>query len=928
MTDEIEIDRPVTEADEPEVPHLAPTYAPSPTAEEAIRAFANGPRTELRLIELEGPRGEGKLGRVSDLLLTPSGWIKFGDVQVGDLVIAGDGSPTEVLGVFPQPVQQLWRLKFSDGAEFVTSDDHQWAVETKWDRDGHKHQHYRSRAKTRKPSEWRLPRIPRTGLKVVSTEVIRKLLQRGAWERGGRWSIPLVGPVQLVGQPVPLDPYLLGALLGDGGMGQPKGIRFSSSDADLVAAIEIALPEGHTLRRVMGYDYAITGTCRRGPGTGYRYERGSNVVLGALRDLGLLGHRSHEKFIPDVYLWNEPAVRLAVLQGLLDTDATISKHSNSVSYSTTSERLAEGVEFLVRSLGGLTRRRLRQTYYSYKGEQKAGRPSYNLTIRLPNGVAPFRLARKAKLVTPKGKRNEPRRFIVGIEAAGCEGGVCIQVAHRSGLYVATDQFIVTHNTTAGIWCCAALAERVIADGYWRALPIKVGLIRDTWVNIQRTTVDAFKQARVKGAPLEFFRDEHECVLYDVGGRPLVHFYFFGLDRPDQADNLQGFQCAVLWLEEIAPAATMSAGIPAEALGLGVTSVRQELVPGRILLTFNPPPPDHWVVKIEQTLEVVGLKNIRIAKYKLAPGEKSAHFRSLAEEAETPEERKAWLEAAEVFDAYRERNRIFLTAIGREDLATRLVLGERGAVQEGEALVKSFSREHHVTKQPIPIIPGVPILRFWDAGLTPSVVWAQAGPDWMNILGSRRSDHGGMEQHILNHVLPFQEKYGISRPKKASGFGQGAHAGFEFEDIGDPACLDGSQVNSEQTVARIIEAYLGTFFQPGPVEWSARREALQSAFWRKGGGGKRMFILIDPDENEELIQSLEGRAHFPKDVRTGRVVETVEALKRASGTWFQTLDALAYGLAFKFPADEWMAARLRELAPKGPTQAPPASWLGR
>lgn len=483
-------------------------------------------------------------------------------------------------------------------------------------------------------------------------------------------------------------------------------------------------------------------------------------------------------------------------------------------------------------------------------------------------------------------------------------------------------------TTAGIWCCAALAERVIADGQARSLPLKVGVIRDTWVNIQRTTIDSFMQARAKGADIEFFNQQHDCILYDDARHPLCHFYFFGLDRPDQADNLQGFQCAVLWLEEIAPAATMSAGIPAEALGLGVTSIRQEGIPGRILLTFNPPPPDHWVATIEETLENLGMENVLIQRYVFTPGEKSAHFRELAAEAETEAERKAWTEAADVFDNYRARNQIFLEAIGRGDLASRLVSGHRVAVQEGEALVRSFSRAHHVAKQPIQILTGIPILRCWDFGLTPSTVWCQCGPDWLNILGSRRSDHDGMEQHILNHVFPFQEKYGIGKPKHGSGFGKGARLGFDFEDIGDPAGLSMSPVNSEQTAARVIEAYLGTFFQPGPIEWSARREALQSAFWRKGGGGKRMFVQIDPDENEELIMALDGRAHYPKEIRTGRIIETVEALKRASGKWFQSLDALSYGLAVKWPADEWMRTRLRETAPSTPDTRPPGSWLGR
>jgi len=904
MTDDlIDIDAPL---EEPEVPALAPTYAPSPTIETAIRAFAAGPRTELRLIELEGSRGEGKFNLLHDLLLTPTGWIRVGDVRPGDMVIAGDGSKTEVLGVFPQPAQQLWKLKFSDGAEIVTSDDHLWSVETKWDRDGHIKVRP-SRAQVN-PAKQTTPRAPRRRLKVVSTQVIRELIQGGAWKSGGRWSIPLVGPVLIPSCPVPLDPYVLGVLLGAGDF--PDCVLVTSADIELISEITVALPTA-VIRHKDRYTWWVDG------------------VWKAIVALGLAGNRAWERFVPDRYLWNDPDVRLAVLQGLLDTDGTILKHSNSVSYSTTSERLAEGVEFLVRSLGGLAVRRMRQTHYWYKGERKTGRESYHISIRLPNSLAPFRVTRKANLVSPKGPRNSPRRFIVGVEPAGFDGGVCILIAHPSHLYVATEQFIVTHNTTAAIWACVALAERVIADGQAKALPVQVAVIRDTWVNIKRTTINAFHQTRAKGAPLEFADQEHEAIMFGAGGLPLVHFYFFGLDRPDQADNLQGFQCAVLWLEEIAPAATMSAGIPAEALGLGVTSVRQEGIPGRILLTFNPPPPDHWVTKIEETLEAVGMTaNIKIARFKIEPGEKSAHFRQLAAEATTEAERKAWTEAADVFDAYRQRNAIFLRAVGREDLVTRLVGGERGHVQEGEALVKSFSRRDHVPKQPLQILAGHSIVRAWDAGLTPSVVWAQCGEDWINILGSRRHQHGGMNQLIMDHVIPFQKKYELTQPKRASAFGTGSRGGFTFEDIGDPACFHGSQSNSEESAARVIEAHLGTFLQPGPQDWAARREAIRTAFWRKSGTGKRMFILIDPDENEELILSLEGRAHFPKDQKTGRIVETVEALKKNSGQWFQILDALGYLLALKYPADEWLRARLRENAPRVPELQSPSSWIDR
>src|SRR3990167_7525677 len=85
---------------------------------------------------LMGPRGEGK-GQVNDALtLTPTGWVKAGDLRVGDRAISIDGTSTEIIGVYPQPFKPIYRLYFSDGSSADVTDDHLWAVETKWDRDG------------------------------------------------------------------------------------------------------------------------------------------------------------------------------------------------------------------------------------------------------------------------------------------------------------------------------------------------------------------------------------------------------------------------------------------------------------------------------------------------------------------------------------------------------------------------------------------------------------------------------------------------------------------------------------------------------------------------------------------------------------------------------------------------------------------------
>jgi intein/homing endonuclease len=76
----------------------------------------------------------------------------------------------------------------------------------------------------------------------------------------------------------------------------------------------------------------------------------NNVLRKKLKDLGLWGLLGHQKFIPDAYKLGSKNVRFAMLAGLIDADGNLSIH-NSVSYCTTSKRLAEDVAFIARSLG-------------------------------------------------------------------------------------------------------------------------------------------------------------------------------------------------------------------------------------------------------------------------------------------------------------------------------------------------------------------------------------------------------------------------------------------------------------------------------------------------------------------------------------------------------------------------------------------------
>src|SRR2546425_870570 len=182
------------------------------------------------------------------------------------------------------------------------------------------------------------------------------------------------------------------------------GSRRTTADPELALALGATLPQIE-LKRKTEIDYVL----RRTDG----WRGGvivANPVTTILRGLGLAGSRSSTKVVPDGYLYNTSDVRLAVLQGLLDTDGgPVTQHERTcrIQYVTTSPRLKDDVLFLVRSLGGVAYWRRRPAAGRRPGRVR-GRPvfyrgdAYVLEIRLPLGVPPFRLARKRDLYDATG----------------------------------------------------------------------------------------------------------------------------------------------------------------------------------------------------------------------------------------------------------------------------------------------------------------------------------------------------------------------------------------------------------------------------------------------------------------------------------------------------------------------------------------------
>ncbi|MGZ8581473.1 MAG: PhoH family protein [Actinomycetota bacterium] len=429
-------------------------------------------------------------------VLTPGGFRPIGELRVGDLVVGSDGRPTPVIGVFPRGPEEVFRLTAQDGASTLCSAEHLWAVSTAADR------------RAGRP------------LRVVETQ---EMIGRLRAAHAHRFELPLVSqPVAFEPRSVPIDPYALGLLLGDGCLATSTTPSFSTGDPELALSLEMAL-DGVELVHKGGYDYVL-----RNPAGGRGGVIVANPVTEVLRNLGLAGSRSATKFVPEAYLYNSAKVRLAVLQGLLDTDGgpvTQSRRTCRVQYTTTSPQLRDDVMFLVRSLGGVAYVRTRGAHGRPPGSAH-GRPvpyradAFVLDIRLPPNVAPFRLSRKAGTYAAFGGGGRPMRSVDRIEPAGEAETVCIQVGAQDSLYI-TDDFLVTHNTLNDAFVILDEAQNTTPE-QMKMFLTRIGFGSKAVINGDATQVD-LEHGQKSGLAIieEILGDVDDIAFCRLGGSDVV-----------------------------------------------------------------------------------------------------------------------------------------------------------------------------------------------------------------------------------------------------------------------------------------------------------------------------------------------------------------------------------------------------------------------
>lgn len=371
-----------------------------------VQRLAHNIYQQHDILFMLGPAGTGKALPLDATLYSRTGPVKMGSVKIGDEIANPDGTFSKITGVYPQGKKRICRVEFSDNTHVDCCEDHLWQVSSI-------------------SNGWKN--------KVVDTKYILSNYRSESGRK--KLYIETCKPVAFDRKSYAISPYLMGILIAEGSLTNSNCV-FTSADEEVYVAVSSQLEEGYCCKS-KGIDHRIVKTNRNNKPNFYKEE---------LKSLGLWGKLAHQKSIPSDYLYGSVDQRIALLQGLMDGDGTVSKKGD-ISYSTSSEQLAKDFCQLIYSLGGTTRVRVKENcgYTDTDGEFVQCRNNFRCYVSLPQDVQIFLLSRKLKKVEAR-KKYLPKRYISNVTMLDSEVDMqCISVDHKDRLYL-TDNFTVTHNT--------------------------------------------------------------------------------------------------------------------------------------------------------------------------------------------------------------------------------------------------------------------------------------------------------------------------------------------------------------------------------------------------------------------------------------------------------------------------------------------------
>lgn len=338
----------------------------------------------------------GKAFAYSQEVETPMGRRVWKDIQIGDTLFAPDGSITKVIDIPFDEEHDVYKMTLQDGRSVYTTLEHLWKI-------------------NKNGENWN---------KLYTTEEILKS------KSPNRFAIEVSEGAEYRYKEIPIEPYLLGLMLGDGAFTISKGnqAQLSSREEDVLV-----------YQKILGRPFKRVGNTEMSWLIDYP-KFGEKAKI-----LGLHDKVSDTKFIPDCYKYNSREVRLELLAGLLDTDGSV-HDSGRPEFYTTSKQLALDVCWIARSLGYNATYWTRSPKYTYKGERKEGKLCY--TVYIYTNDLLFKLPRKNSLCGKRGPKLDSRvnkTSVKSIEFSHRERCKCVTVDREDGLFLIGD-FITTHNS--------------------------------------------------------------------------------------------------------------------------------------------------------------------------------------------------------------------------------------------------------------------------------------------------------------------------------------------------------------------------------------------------------------------------------------------------------------------------------------------------
>ncbi len=374
-------------------------------------------------------RVEGKALALDTLVPTPSGWTTMGQLKPGDQVFGGNGEPCQVVAVSPIYLGNVChKLVFDDKTEVVADAGHRWVT---WTR------HERSR-------ENKFNKRVKDGLNVrvlpaPSVKTTAQIAETLRHQTPGYTECNhAVGVVALESAEalLPIDPYVLGAWLGDG----------TSTEAVLTIGREDQAHFHHEFLR-RGYPlgprsvptvFSIGNLARVRSAKGQYCDNGSFKCR--LRSLGVLA----AKHIPTSYLRASFCQRLELLRGLMDTDGTCSERGQA-ELCLCNKRLADDAAELIAGLG------IKACQVASPARLYGRTVGTRYRIRFEAALQVFGMERKAARVPARTARKgeTKRRFIQSADTVESVAVRCIEVDSPDHQFLVTRSFIPTHNSSLG-----------------------------------------------------------------------------------------------------------------------------------------------------------------------------------------------------------------------------------------------------------------------------------------------------------------------------------------------------------------------------------------------------------------------------------------------------------------------------------------------